>query len=141
MGSLLHALTRPVKLRVAVAEAESSAAGEATTSLAWGAHGLHVRLEDTAEGVVSMGMEGRINSAICALNPWLSNLVRARPLSKPTPDSSFRRRVFCPLSRSTVSGWAGLGHGDEKVANRNVRVNTARQKMGLERWTNPTSYA
>jgi hypothetical protein len=74
-----QALTRSVRLRAAISEPESSAALEATTRLGWDVRGLHVLLDETAEGVVSMGMEGRLNSAICAVNPWLSGLVSACP--------------------------------------------------------------
>lgn len=66
-----------MRLRAAISEPESSAALDATTRLGWDVRGLHVRLDETAEGVVSMGMEGRLNSAICAVNPWLSGLVSA----------------------------------------------------------------
>lgn len=75
LAKLPQALTSSVRVRAAMSEPESSAALDATTRLGWDDRGFHVRLDETAEGVVSMGMEGRLNSAICAVNPWLSGLV------------------------------------------------------------------
>ena len=38
------------------------------------------------------------------------------------------------------SAAGGVQYSDAKVANRDARVSTARQRMALERWTNPKPY-